>query len=163
MCNSESEGFYAPKASSCVGVPGADLLKLTREDVIQICGPADGIRLFNALKGRWVFFNGIPSHECIILCITNERLVIPSVAAVDRVVRPRLTIYVCQESQQAREQQPKHENGDAAANTFFGQCMFMAPHQNINYWNNKKSNIIVNILKYMKQFDNILSDMQPLL
>lgn len=32
--------------------PGADLLKLTREDVIQICGPADGIRLFNALKGR---------------------------------------------------------------------------------------------------------------
>ncbi|KAA8591322.1 hypothetical protein FQN60_002265 [Etheostoma spectabile] len=36
-----------------------------------------------------------------------------------RVVRPRLTIYVCQESQQAREQQPKHENGDAAANTFF--------------------------------------------
>uniref|UniRef100_A0A7N6BQ91 Grh/CP2 DB domain-containing protein n=1 Tax=Anabas testudineus TaxID=64144 RepID=A0A7N6BQ91_ANATE len=35
------------------------------------------------------------------------------------VVRPRLTIYVCQESQQARDQQPKHENGDAAANTFF--------------------------------------------
>lgn len=33
---------------------GADLLKLTREDVIQICGPADGIRLFNALKGRYV-------------------------------------------------------------------------------------------------------------
>ncbi|XP_019479477.1 PREDICTED: alpha-globin transcription factor CP2 isoform X6 [Hipposideros armiger] len=31
---------------------GADLLKLTRDDVIQICGPADGIRLFNALKGR---------------------------------------------------------------------------------------------------------------
>ncbi|XP_063808360.1 alpha-globin transcription factor CP2 isoform X2 [Pseudophryne corroboree] len=58
---------------------GADLLKLTRDDVIQICGPADGIRLFNALKGR--------------------------------VVRPRLTIYVCQESQQLREhQQQKHEN-----------------------------------------------------
>uniref|UniRef100_A0A669ETK9 Transcription factor CP2 n=1 Tax=Oreochromis niloticus TaxID=8128 RepID=A0A669ETK9_ORENI len=35
------------------------------------------------------------------------------------VVRPRLTIYVCQESQQAREQHPKHENGDAAASTFF--------------------------------------------
>ncbi|MGH0122912.1 UNVERIFIED_CONTAM: hypothetical protein FKN15_018579 [Acipenser sinensis] len=63
-----------------------DLLKLTREDVIQICGPADGIRLFNAVKGR--------------------------------VVRPRLTIYVCQESQQTREQQ-KHENGDAAGGTFF--------------------------------------------
>ncbi|RXN05367.1 alpha-globin transcription factor CP2 [Labeo rohita] len=65
----------------------ADLLKLTREDVIQICGPADGIRLFNALKGR--------------------------------VVRPRLTIYVCQESQQAREQHQKHENGDGSSNTFF--------------------------------------------
>uniref|UniRef100_A0A8C4FGA7 Transcription factor CP2 n=1 Tax=Dicentrarchus labrax TaxID=13489 RepID=A0A8C4FGA7_DICLA len=35
------------------------------------------------------------------------------------VVRPRLTIYVCQESQQTRDQQVKHENGDAAANTFF--------------------------------------------
>uniref|UniRef100_A0AAX7SDP5 Grh/CP2 DB domain-containing protein n=1 Tax=Astatotilapia calliptera TaxID=8154 RepID=A0AAX7SDP5_ASTCA len=35
------------------------------------------------------------------------------------VVRPRLTIYVCQESQQAREQHPKHENGDAAASAFF--------------------------------------------
>uniref|UniRef100_A0AAY4CT31 Transcription factor CP2 n=1 Tax=Denticeps clupeoides TaxID=299321 RepID=A0AAY4CT31_9TELE len=66
---------------------GADLLKLTREDVIQICGPADGIRLFNALKGR--------------------------------VVRPRLTVYVCQESQQVREQQQKHENGDGSSSTFF--------------------------------------------
>uniref|UniRef100_A0AAY4CUG6 Transcription factor CP2 n=1 Tax=Denticeps clupeoides TaxID=299321 RepID=A0AAY4CUG6_9TELE len=65
----------------------SDLLKLTREDVIQICGPADGIRLFNALKGR--------------------------------VVRPRLTVYVCQESQQVREQQQKHENGDGSSSTFF--------------------------------------------
>lgn len=37
--------------SSCVS-PGADLLKLTREDLVQICGPADGIRLYNALKSR---------------------------------------------------------------------------------------------------------------
>uniref|UniRef100_A0A8D0A2V8 Transcription factor CP2 n=1 Tax=Sander lucioperca TaxID=283035 RepID=A0A8D0A2V8_SANLU len=78
---------FSPFCRLFTNFSGADLLKLTREDVIQICGPADGIRLFNALKGR--------------------------------VVRPRLTIYVCQESQQAREQQPKHENGDAAANTFF--------------------------------------------
>uniref|UniRef100_A0A8D2N9C6 Upstream binding protein 1 n=1 Tax=Zonotrichia albicollis TaxID=44394 RepID=A0A8D2N9C6_ZONAL len=49
---------------SCV-CSGADLLKLTREDLVQICGPADGIRLYNALKSRSV--------------------------------RPRLTIYVCQE------------------------------------------------------------------
>ncbi|KFQ35896.1 Transcription factor CP2, partial [Merops nubicus] len=66
---------------------GADLLKLTREDVIQICGPADGIRLFNALKGR--------------------------------MVRPRLTIYVCQESQQLRDLQQKHEDTDAVTSTFF--------------------------------------------
>ncbi|XP_063283995.1 alpha-globin transcription factor CP2 isoform X2 [Pelobates fuscus] len=67
---------------------GADLLKLTRDDVIQICGPADGIRLFNALKAR--------------------------------MVRPRLTIYVCQESQQLREQeQQKHENGEPGNGAFF--------------------------------------------
>ncbi|KAI4871858.1 hypothetical protein NFI96_016406 [Prochilodus magdalenae] len=44
---------------------GSDLLKLTREDLVQICGPADGIRLYNALKSR--------------------------------AVRPRLTLYICQE------------------------------------------------------------------
>uniref|UniRef100_A0A8C4EWJ6 Upstream-binding protein 1 n=1 Tax=Dicentrarchus labrax TaxID=13489 RepID=A0A8C4EWJ6_DICLA len=44
---------------------GSDLLKLTRDDLVQICGPADGIRLFNALKSRSV--------------------------------RPRLTVYVCQD------------------------------------------------------------------
>ncbi|KAI5095932.1 alpha-globin transcription factor CP2 isoform X4, partial [Silurus meridionalis] len=78
---------FSPFCRLFTNFSGADLLKLTREDVIQICGPADGIRLFNSLKGR--------------------------------VVRPRLTIYVCQESQQARDQQQKHENGDGASNTFF--------------------------------------------
>lgn len=38
-----------------------------------------------------------------------------------RVVRPRLTIYVCQESQQVREQQQKHENGDGSSSAFFGE------------------------------------------
>ncbi|XP_036387585.1 transcription factor CP2-like isoform X1 [Megalops cyprinoides] len=66
---------------------GADLLKLTREDVIQICGPADGIRLFNMLKGR--------------------------------LVRPRLTVYVCQESQHAQGQQQKQENGHVVGSTFY--------------------------------------------
>ncbi|XDV34926.1 hypothetical protein PO909_004996 [Leuciscus waleckii] len=33
---------------------GSDLLKLTREDLVQICGAADGIRLYNALKARAV-------------------------------------------------------------------------------------------------------------
>ncbi|XP_070970503.1 upstream-binding protein 1 isoform X2 [Oncorhynchus clarkii lewisi] len=42
-----------------------DLMKLTRDDLVQICGAADGIRLFYTLRSRSV--------------------------------RPRLTIYVCQE------------------------------------------------------------------
>ncbi|XP_064643797.1 transcription factor CP2-like isoform X4 [Lineus longissimus] len=46
---------------------GADLLRLTRDDLIQICGLADGIRLNNLLQFK--------------------------------VVRPRMTIYVCQESE----------------------------------------------------------------
>uniref|UniRef100_A0A672HKX5 Transcription factor CP2-like 1 n=1 Tax=Salarias fasciatus TaxID=181472 RepID=A0A672HKX5_SALFA len=33
---------------------GADLLRMSREDLIQICGPADGIRLFNTMKGRYI-------------------------------------------------------------------------------------------------------------
>ncbi|XP_076437440.1 transcription factor CP2-like isoform X2 [Babylonia areolata] len=44
---------------------GADLLRLNRDDLIQICGVADGIRLNNALQSRSV--------------------------------RPRLTIFICQE------------------------------------------------------------------
>ncbi|KAF3861055.1 hypothetical protein F7725_001310 [Dissostichus mawsoni] len=43
---------FSPFCRLFTNFSGADLLKLTREDVIQICGPADGIRLFNALKGR---------------------------------------------------------------------------------------------------------------
>ncbi|KAM9823740.1 upstream-binding protein 1 [Neosynchiropus ocellatus] len=62
---------------------GSDLLKLTRDDLVQICGPADGIRLFNALKSRSV--------------------------------RPRLTVYVCQESARDSPLLERHgssENGD---------------------------------------------------
>ncbi|KAL5009948.1 hypothetical protein ScPMuIL_012253 [Solemya velum] len=44
---------------------GADVLRLTRDDLIQICGLADGIRLNNAIQSRSV--------------------------------RPRLTMFVCQE------------------------------------------------------------------
>jgi transcription factor CP2-like protein len=33
---------------------GADILRLTREDLIQICGLTDGIRLFNALHARTI-------------------------------------------------------------------------------------------------------------
>lgn len=33
---------------------GADILRLTRDDLIQICGLADGIRLFNALHSKTI-------------------------------------------------------------------------------------------------------------
>lgn len=62
---------------------GSDLLKLTRDDLVQICGPADGIRLYNALKSRSV--------------------------------RPRLTVYVCQESLSESpllERRGNSENGE---------------------------------------------------
>nr|XP_055072393.1 transcription factor CP2-like protein 1 isoform X1 [Misgurnus anguillicaudatus] len=36
------------------GFTGSDLLKMSRDDFIQICGPADGIRLFNTIEGRCV-------------------------------------------------------------------------------------------------------------
>ncbi|CAL8293854.1 unnamed protein product [Merluccius merluccius] len=65
---------------------GSDLLKLTRDDLVQICGPADGIRLFNALKSRSV--------------------------------RPRLTVYVCQESlidSPLLERRGNSENGEPSS------------------------------------------------
>ncbi|XP_007177597.2 transcription factor CP2-like protein 1 isoform X1 [Balaenoptera acutorostrata] len=37
---------------SLANFTGTDLLKLTRQDLIQICGAADGIRLFNTLRAR---------------------------------------------------------------------------------------------------------------
>uniref|UniRef100_A0A8B9Q7X9 Transcription factor CP2 like 1 n=1 Tax=Apteryx owenii TaxID=8824 RepID=A0A8B9Q7X9_APTOW len=68
---------------------GADLLKMSKEDFVQICGPADGIRLFNAIKGRNV--------------------------------RPKMTIYVCQEPEQNRSHlHQKRENGDG------GLCVYHA-------------------------------------
>jgi len=38
-------------------VLGSDLLRLCREDLIQICGTADGIRLYNALQAKYDFFS----------------------------------------------------------------------------------------------------------
>ncbi|MEJ1269975.1 transcription factor CP2-like 1 [Cricetulus griseus] len=58
---------------------GADLLKMSRDDLVQVCGPADGIRLFNAIKGRNV--------------------------------RPKMTIYVCQELEQNRVPLPQKQDG----------------------------------------------------
>ncbi|XP_037368803.1 upstream-binding protein 1-like [Talpa occidentalis] len=56
---------FSPYRTLFSSFSGADLLKLTKEDLAQICGAADGIRLYNSLKSKSV--------------------------------KPRLTIYVCQE------------------------------------------------------------------
>uniref|UniRef100_A0A8C8ZEK0 Grh/CP2 DB domain-containing protein n=1 Tax=Prolemur simus TaxID=1328070 RepID=A0A8C8ZEK0_PROSS len=62
---------------------GTDLRKLTRQDLIQICGAADGIRLFNTLRARcWV----LP-------------------------IRHRLTLYVAQEASRQENEVP--ENSDS--------------------------------------------------
>ncbi|XP_059826299.1 transcription factor CP2-like protein 1 isoform X1 [Hypanus sabinus] len=51
-----------------VNFSGADMLKMSKEDFIQICGPADGIRLFNVIKGR-----NIRPKLTIYLCQSPEQ------------------------------------------------------------------------------------------
>uniref|UniRef100_A0A8C7IJ86 Transcription factor CP2-like 1 n=1 Tax=Oncorhynchus kisutch TaxID=8019 RepID=A0A8C7IJ86_ONCKI len=54
-CSSKtSSDQFVSDCGSSVNVVGADLLKMSREDLIQICGPSDGIRLFNTIKGRCI-------------------------------------------------------------------------------------------------------------
>ncbi|XP_052757143.1 transcription factor CP2 isoform X2 [Galleria mellonella] len=43
---------FSQHASTFANFSGADLLRLSRDDIIQICGLADGIRLFNALHAK---------------------------------------------------------------------------------------------------------------
>ncbi|XP_055457537.1 transcription factor CP2-like protein 1 isoform X2 [Psammomys obesus] len=69
---------------------GADLLKMSRDDLVQVCGPADGIRLFNAIKGRNV--------------------------------RPKMTIYVCQELEQNQMPLPQKQD-DSGDNSL---CVYHA-------------------------------------
>uniref|UniRef100_A0A3B3YA12 Grh/CP2 DB domain-containing protein n=1 Tax=Poecilia mexicana TaxID=48701 RepID=A0A3B3YA12_9TELE len=45
---------FSPFSRLFFSFSGADLLRMSRADLIQICGPADGIRLFNTMKGRSV-------------------------------------------------------------------------------------------------------------
>lgn len=90
---------------------GSDLLKLTRDDLVQICGPADGIRLFNALKSRCV---SAPARLTFAR-VANVTFDIVSRVCRFRSVRPRLTVYVCQESPQESpllERHSTNENGE---------------------------------------------------
>ncbi|EEC02919.1 transcription factor, putative, partial [Ixodes scapularis] len=49
---------------------GADVLRLTRDDLIQICGLADGIRLYNALHSR-----NIRPRLTTYICLASEQAV----------------------------------------------------------------------------------------
>lgn len=46
---------------------GTDILRLSRSDLIEMCGIADGLRLFYALHAKWVKFHAIV-HDAVI-CI----------------------------------------------------------------------------------------------
>ncbi|XP_035286440.1 upstream-binding protein 1-like isoform X2 [Anguilla rostrata] len=72
---------------------GSDLLKLTRDDLVQICGPADGIRLFNALKSRSV--------------------------------RPRLTVYVCQDTVQTKSAAPLEGSCDSESGEHSNSAIYV--------------------------------------
>lgn len=45
---------FAAHLTTFANFCGADLLRLSREDLIQICSLADGIRLYNALRAELV-------------------------------------------------------------------------------------------------------------
>lgn len=81
-----------------VNFSGADMLRMTRDDLIQICGHADGIRLFNALHTKSIapkftiyvcrdnssVFRAIPLFNfntseliqklCIIACVAQDQI-----------------------------------------------------------------------------------------
>lgn len=45
---------FSPFSRLFSSFTGADLLRMTKEDLMKICGPAEGIRLFNTMKGRCI-------------------------------------------------------------------------------------------------------------
>ncbi|XP_027443303.2 upstream-binding protein 1 isoform X1 [Zalophus californianus] len=111
---------------------GADLLKLTKEDLVQICGAADGIRLYNSLKSR----AGPDMMQALMRAEVDCKTVEMHMGSTDflkttgfvakktnfsfRSVRPRLTIYVCQEqpsSPPLQSQQPASGGGDSGSGT----------------------------------------------
>lgn len=55
-------GQYVPTFSQ---FSGADLLRMSKEDLVQICGIADGIRLYNTLHSKYVL------HQCVVLLLAS--------------------------------------------------------------------------------------------
>ena len=69
---------------------GADILRLSRDDLIQICGLADGIRLFNALHAKY-------EKRCIGVIRSCPNCLVSFFC---RALAPRLTLYLTQDQSQ---------------------------------------------------------------
>ncbi|CAK1548989.1 unnamed protein product [Leptosia nina] len=75
---------FSQHASTFSNFSGADLLRLSRDDIIQICGLADGIRLYNALHAKrieprltvYVCASGSNIYSALYLdaCVASELL-----------------------------------------------------------------------------------------
>lgn len=70
---------------------GADLFRMSKEDLVQICGLADGIRLYNTLHLKWVcgIFRDVRSEPNIFF-----KVIWFNFSCSFRAIAPRLTIYV---------------------------------------------------------------------
>lgn len=55
---------FAPYISLFANYTGSDFLRLSRKDLMDLCGPADGIRLYNALHSR--------SMKTIYICLEED-------------------------------------------------------------------------------------------
>ncbi|XP_064472163.1 transcription factor CP2-like isoform X3 [Ornithodoros turicata] len=58
---------FGPFAQTFNSFSGVDVLRLTRDDLIQICGLADGIRLYNALHSR-----AVRPRLTLYICLAHE-------------------------------------------------------------------------------------------
>ncbi|XP_043215961.1 upstream-binding protein 1-like isoform X2 [Amphibalanus amphitrite] len=45
---------FGPHATALCNFTGADLMRLSRDDVVQLCGLADGVRLYNSLHNKLI-------------------------------------------------------------------------------------------------------------
>ena len=45
---------FGPHAAALCNFTGADLMRLSRDDVVQLCGLADGVRLYNSLHNKLI-------------------------------------------------------------------------------------------------------------
>lgn len=57
-------------ATTFASFSGSDLLRMSKDDLVQICGLADGIRLYNTLHTKYVF------HLCVSIDCVHQYLIL---------------------------------------------------------------------------------------